>query len=100
LGGRQETYLEFSFDCRQSAIIAQSRNPPLGDVSCRHCGEDDETPIHIICDCGHFVEHKLDTIGVHPMSEDNPEGVIDSIIKFLLKEEIPSGTDLTRQPTL
>jgi ribonuclease HI len=51
----------FSFYRRQSAIIEQSRNPPLGDVSCRLCGEDDETPIHIICDCGHFVEHRLDT---------------------------------------
>jgi hypothetical protein len=56
----------FEFYCRQSAIIALSMNPPLGDVSCRHCGEDDETPIHIICDCGHFVEHRLDTIGVPP----------------------------------
>jgi hypothetical protein len=45
----------FAFYSRQSATIAKSRNPPLGDVSCRHCGEDDETPIHIICDCGHFV---------------------------------------------
>jgi hypothetical protein len=26
----------FAFYRRQSAIIAQSRNPPLGDVSCRH----------------------------------------------------------------
>jgi hypothetical protein len=52
----------FTFYRRQSAIIDQSRNPPPGDVSCRHCGEDDETPIHIICDCGHFVEHRLDTI--------------------------------------
>jgi hypothetical protein len=40
----------FAFYRRQSAIIEQSRNPPLGDVSCRLCGEKDETPIHIICD--------------------------------------------------
>jgi hypothetical protein len=79
----------FAFYRRQSAIIAQSRNPPLGDVSCRHCGEDNETPpIHIICDCGHFVEHRLDTIGVHQMPEDNPEWDIESIIKILRKEEI------------
>jgi hypothetical protein len=45
----------FSFTRRQSAIIEQSRKPPMGDVSCRRCGEDDETPIHIICDCGSFV---------------------------------------------
>jgi hypothetical protein len=51
-------------------------------------GEDDKTPIHIICDCGYFVEHRLDTIGVHQMPEDNPERDIDSIIKFLRKEEI------------
>jgi hypothetical protein len=67
----------FAFFFRQSAIIAQSRNPPLGDVSCPHCGEDDKTPIQIICDCGHFVEHRLDTIGVHHMPEDNPEWDID-----------------------
>jgi hypothetical protein len=78
----------FAFYSRQSAIIAQSRNPPLGDVSCRHCGDDNKTPIHIISDCGHFVEHRLDTIGVHQMPEDNPEWDIDSIIKFLRKEEI------------
>jgi ribonuclease HI len=41
---------EFAFLLRQSAIIDQSRSPPLGDVSCRLCGEDDATPIHIICD--------------------------------------------------
>jgi hypothetical protein len=63
----------FAFYHRQSAIIAQSMNPPLGDVSCRHCGENNETPIHIICDCGHFVEHRLHTKGVHQMPEDNPK---------------------------
>jgi hypothetical protein len=42
----------FAFYHRQSAIMAQRRNPPLGYVSCRHCGEDDETPTHSICDCG------------------------------------------------
>jgi hypothetical protein len=57
-------------------------------MSCRHCDEDDETPVHIICDCVHFVEHRLDTIGVHQMPEDNPEWDIESIIKFLQKEEI------------
>jgi hypothetical protein len=62
----------FAFLCRQSTIIAQSRNPQLGDVSCRHFGED-ETPINIICDCGPFVKHRLDTIGVHQMPENNPE---------------------------
>jgi hypothetical protein len=31
------------------------------DASYRHCGEEDKTPIHIICDCGHFVQHRLDT---------------------------------------
>jgi hypothetical protein len=63
----------FPFFRKQSAIIAQSRNPPLGDVSCRHCGEDDETGIHMICDCGHFVQHRLNTKGVHQMPEDTPE---------------------------
>jgi hypothetical protein len=78
----------FLFYRRQSAIIEQSRNPPLGDVSCRLCIEDDETPIHIICDCGHFVEHRLNTIGVHQMPEENREWHMESIIKFLQKEEI------------
>jgi ribonuclease HI len=78
----------FAFYRRESAIIEQSRNPPLVDVSCRLCREDDETPIHIICDCGHFVEHRLDTIGVHQMPEENPEYDMESIIKFLQKEEI------------
>jgi hypothetical protein len=78
----------FVFYCRQSAIIEQSRNPPLGDVSCRLCIEEDETPIHIICDCGHFVEHRLNTIGVHQMPEENREWHMESIIKFLQKEEI------------
>jgi hypothetical protein len=41
----------FVFMLRQSAIIDQGRNPSMGDVSCRQCGEDDDTPIHIICDC-------------------------------------------------
>ncbi len=49
--GRTVRFLTgFAFLLRQSAIVEQSRNPPLRDVSCRHCGEDDETPIHIICD--------------------------------------------------
>jgi hypothetical protein len=73
---------------KQSAIIAQSRNPPLGDVSCRHCGEDDETGIHIICDCGHFVQHRLNTIGVYQMPEDKPEWDMESMFQFLRKEEI------------
>jgi hypothetical protein len=54
----------FAFTQRQSAIIEQSRNPPMGDISCQRWGEDDETPIHIICDFGSFVSHILDTIGV------------------------------------
>jgi hypothetical protein len=78
----------FPFFQKQSAIIAQSRNPPLGDVSCRNCGEDDETGIHIICDCGHFVQHRLNTIGVHQMPEDKPEWDMESMIKFLSTEEI------------
>jgi hypothetical protein len=40
----------FAFLTRQSAIIERTRNPPMGNVSCRQCGEDDDTPIHIICD--------------------------------------------------
>jgi hypothetical protein len=63
----------FAFLLGQSAIIDQSKNPPLGDVSCRLCGEGDETPIHVICDCGHFITHRLTTIGVHQMPEKNPE---------------------------
>jgi hypothetical protein len=78
----------FAFMRRQSAIIEQRRNPPLGDVSCRRCGEADETPIHIICDCGSFVSHRLDTIGVHQMPETNPEWDINSLVKFLQLEEI------------
>jgi hypothetical protein len=58
-----------AFLLRQSTIIDLSRNPPLGDVSYRLCGEDNETPIHIICDCGHFISHRLNTIGVHQMPE-------------------------------
>jgi hypothetical protein len=73
----------FAFLLRQSAIVNQSRNPPLGDVSCRLCGEDDETPIHVICDCGHFITHRLDTIGVHQMPEKNPEWDMESMVKFL-----------------
>jgi hypothetical protein len=78
----------FAFFQKQSAIIAQSRNPPLGDVSCRNCGEDEETRIHIICDCGHFVLHRLNTIGVHQMPEDKPEWDMESMLQFLRKEEI------------
>jgi hypothetical protein len=78
----------FPFFQKQSAIIAQSRNPLLGYVSCRHCGEDDETGIHKICDCGQFVQHRLNTIGVHQMSEDKPEWDMESMLQFLQKEEI------------
>jgi hypothetical protein len=78
----------FAFLLRQSAIVNQSRSPPLGDVSCRLCGEDDETPIHVICDCGHFITHRLDTIRVHQMPEKNPEWDMESMVKFLQLEEI------------
>jgi hypothetical protein len=78
----------FPFFQKQSDIIARSRNPLLGDVSCRHCGEDDETGIHIIWDCGHFVQHMLNTIGVHQMPEDKPEWDMESMLQFLRKEEI------------
>jgi hypothetical protein len=78
----------FAFTGRQSAIIEQSRNPPMGDVSCQQCGEDDETLIHIICDCGSFVSHRLDTIGVHQMPEINPKWDVNSMVKFLQLEEI------------
>jgi hypothetical protein len=80
--------LVFVFLLRQSAIVNQSRSPPLGDVSCRLCGEDDETPIHVICDCGYFIKHRLDTIGVHQMPEKNPEWDMESMVKFLQLEEI------------
>jgi hypothetical protein len=68
--------------------VDQSRNPPLGDVSCRLCGEDDETPIHLICDCRHFITHRLNTIGVHQMPEKNPSWDMESMVKFLQLEEI------------
>jgi hypothetical protein len=68
----------FAFFQKQSAMIAQSRNPLLGDVSCRNCGEDKETGIYIICNCGHFVQHRLNTIGVHQMPEDKPQGDMES----------------------
>jgi hypothetical protein len=57
-------------------------------LHCRHCGEDDETGIHIICDCGHFVQHRLNTIGIHQMREDKPEWDMESMLQFLRKEEI------------
>jgi hypothetical protein len=88
VGRMARIFSGFPFFRKQSAIIAQSRNPPLGDVSCRHCGEDDETPIHIICDCGHFVQHRLDTIGVYQMPEDKPEWDMESMFQFLCKEEL------------
>jgi hypothetical protein len=47
-----------------------------------------ETGIHIICDCGHFVQHRLNTIGVHQMQEDKPEWDMESMLQFLCKEEI------------
>jgi hypothetical protein len=78
---------EFAFLLRQSAIIDQSRNPLLGDVSCRLCG-DNETPIHVICDCGHFITHRLNTIRVHQMPEKNPAWDIESMVRFLQLEEI------------
>jgi hypothetical protein len=77
-----------AFFQKQSAIIAQSRNPPLGDLSCRNCGEDKETGIHIICNCGHFVQHRLNTIGVHQMPGVKLEWDMASMLQFLCKEEI------------
>jgi hypothetical protein len=78
----------FAFTRRQSAIIDQGRNPPMGDVSCQQCGEVVETPIHIICDCGSFVSLRLDSIGVHQMSETNLKWDVKSMVKFLQLEEI------------
>jgi hypothetical protein len=87
--GRKARFLsEFAFLLRQSAIVDQKRNPPLGDVSCRLCGEKKETPIHIICDCGQFLTQRLDTIGVHQMPEKNPASDMESMVKFLQLEEI------------
>jgi hypothetical protein len=57
-------------------------------VSCRHCREDNETVIHLISDCGHLVQHRLNTIGVHQMPEDKPEWDMESMLQFLRKEEI------------
>jgi hypothetical protein len=65
-----------------------TQKPLLGDVSCRNCVEDKETGIHIICHCGHFVQHRLNTIGVHQMPEDKPEWDMESMLPFLYKEEI------------
>jgi hypothetical protein len=76
----------FAFLLRQSTIVDQSRNPPLGDVSCRLCGEDYETLIHIICDCGHFIAHMLDTIGVHQIPEKIPAWEMESMVRFLQLE--------------
>jgi hypothetical protein len=78
----------FAFLLRQSTIIDQSRNPQLGDVSCRLCVEDNEKPIHIICDCGQFISHRLNTIGVHQMPEKNPAWDMESMVRFLQLEEI------------
>jgi hypothetical protein len=87
--GRIARFLSgFAFLLRQSAIVDQSRNPPLGDVSCRLCGEKDETPIHVICDCGHFLRHRLDTIGVAKIPGKNPAWDMESMVKFLQLEEI------------
>jgi hypothetical protein len=87
--GRMIRFLTgFAFLLRQSTIIDQSRNPPLGDVSFRLCGEDNETPIHVICDCGHFISHRLNTIGVHQMPEKNPAWDMESMVRFLQLEEI------------
>jgi hypothetical protein len=83
VGGIVRFLSGFAFLLRQSAIVDQSRNPPLGYVSCRLCGEDDETPIHVICDCGHFITHRLDTNGVHRMPEKNPDWDMKSMVKFL-----------------
>jgi hypothetical protein len=88
LGMRARIGSGFSFMQRQSAIIEQSRTPPMGDVSCRRCGEDDKTPIHIICDCGSFVSHRLENSGVHQMPETNPEWDVNSMVKFLQHGEI------------
>jgi hypothetical protein len=41
-----------------------------------------------ICDCGTFVSHRLDTIGVHQMPETNPKWDVNSMVKFLQLEEI------------
>jgi hypothetical protein len=87
VGRMARIFSGFLFFQKQSAIIAQSRNPPLGDVSCRQCGEDNEIPIHIICDCGHFVQHRLDTIGVHQMPEDKPEWDMESMFQFSVKKK-------------
>jgi hypothetical protein len=50
----------FAFFRKQSAIIAQSRNPP----------------------------HRLNTIVVHQMPDDKPEWDMESMLQFLRKEEI------------
>jgi hypothetical protein len=77
----------FAFLLQQSAILNQSRSPLLGYVSCRLCGEDDETPILAICDFWHFIMHRLDTVGVHQMPEKG-EWDMESMGKFLQLEEI------------
>jgi hypothetical protein len=48
------------------------------------CGQ----TVRFICDCGHFLTHRLDTIGVHQMPEKNPEWDMESMVKFLQLEEI------------
>jgi hypothetical protein len=82
--GRMARFLiGHAFLRKHCAIVPQSRNPPRGHVSCRLCEEDDETANHIIYDFGHFVQHMLDTKGVHQMHMTNPEWDVKTMFKFL-----------------
>jgi hypothetical protein len=79
-----------AFLWRQSAIAAQGRYPPVGDVSCRRCGysEWDETPAHIILDCPALARGAKRFFDVWEMPLVNTDWTVMALDKFLSHPDV------------
>jgi hypothetical protein len=73
--------LGHAFLRRQSAIVAQGRYPPVGDVS--SYSEWDETPAHIILDCPAFGSWRQAVFDVWELPLVNPDWTVMALDKFL-----------------